>query len=126
MTCETIELTLVDFQLAAVDEETRARIEAHLLECNACLKSYLALKRNLETAENEPAPSPTSRARLRAAVAEHLHPSPKPWRWWEQPLAFGFATAALVVALLITQSIASGPGAAPRTLAGAQHRTFSP
>lgn len=121
MTCETIELELVDFQLAAVDEASRARIEAHLLGCNACLKSYLALKRNLETAENEPAPSPASRARLRAAVAEHLHPSPKPWRWWERPLAFGFATLALVVAVLLTQSIASGPGAAPRALAAENH-----
>lgn len=114
MSCEIVEAELVSFHFATVDEPTRALIEAHLLSCGRCLRSYLEIKRHLETASSDIAPSSASRARLRAAVSAHLHPAPAPWKWWERPLAFGFATAALVMAVVTTWAISVSPGAPPR------------
>jgi hypothetical protein len=36
-------------------------VEAHLLECPACLRGYLALKREIETAQAGPAPAQAAR-----------------------------------------------------------------
>jgi hypothetical protein len=38
------------------------------------------------------------------------------WRWWERPLAFGVASAALVLAATFAQMPWAGPGTAPRGL----------
>lgn len=115
MTCETMEPELVAYHFGTVDPEARAAVEDHLVGCAACLRSFVALKRDIETGEAEPAPSKASRDRLRLAVMHELHPSSpaRPWRWWERPLAFGLAGAAVFAAFVTVYEVSVGPGAAP-------------
>jgi anti-sigma factor RsiW len=100
MSCESVQRQLLGFHFGEVEEAARQEVEAHLPECRACLASYLALKRGVETAEAVPRPSAASRQALRAAVAQELGLAAPTWRWWERPLAFGFAGAALVLAVM--------------------------
>jgi len=113
MSCQQIEPELVGYHFGVVDDAARQQIENHLLECSGCLRSFLALKRDLETAESGPRPSAALRARLRQDVAVELGLAPQPWRWWERPLAFGFAGAVVIVAILATGALATRPGALP-------------
>ncbi len=119
MSCKEIQPELVGFHFGVVSEETRAAVEEHLLRCPDCLRSYLAVKRDLETAESSPEPSAASRLKLRRAVAEELGLAPKPrrWSWWERPLAFTFAGAAVLVAMLMVGSIHARAGSMPHGLA---------
>jgi hypothetical protein len=66
MDCTGVDL--VGYHLAAVDDAERDAIEAHLVACAACLKTYLAIKRASDRADKE-RPSPAVRERLRAEVA---------------------------------------------------------
>ena len=116
MSCDEIQLELCAFHFGTVSEETRRALEAHLPGCPACLRAFLSLKREIETAEHEERPSPAARARLRQAVAEELglaRPR-RAWSWWERPLAFGFAAAAVLLAMIMVGLLATGPGAMPR------------
>jgi hypothetical protein len=61
-------LVAYHFQVATITDEERDAIDAHLLECRACLKAYLALKRAAERGPLEK-PSSAVRQRLRADVA---------------------------------------------------------
>src|SRR5215203_5692807 len=67
MDCTGVASHLVAYHLGSVEGETRDAIDAHLLECTTCLKTYLALKR---AADARPAdrPSQDARERLRAEV----------------------------------------------------------
>ena len=78
------------------------QFEAHLLGCQSCLADYVALKREIETAELDERPSAAARQRLVRAMALELgiETEPRPWSWWERPVAFGFAGAALVAAAM--------------------------
>lgn len=97
MQCEMIQPELVSFYFGDVDEEARARVEAHLRGCRSCLDAYLSLKRSIEAAELKP--SEEARVRLRDAVAQELSAAePAPWLWWERPLVVAFATAAVALA----------------------------
>ncbi|MBI5545800.1 MAG: zf-HC2 domain-containing protein [Deltaproteobacteria bacterium] len=100
MDCKLIEPELVAYHFGSVSDQTRSAIEEHLLGCPGCLKSMLALKREIETAEEGPQPSATARVKLRSAVARELGvPDPhRQWSWWERPVAFALAGAALLVA----------------------------
>ncbi|MHB8875480.1 MAG: anti-sigma factor family protein [Myxococcaceae bacterium] len=123
MDCELSQRELVGFHFGEIEPEVRVELEAHLLGCAACLKDYLALKRDLETAAEAPAPSAASRLRLRRAVAGELgllRAPPRAWAWWERPLAAAFAGVALVGAIYGVQLVASLPGSAPRMLEGVQ------
>jgi anti-sigma factor RsiW len=106
--CQLIEIELAAYHFGSVPEPTRDSVEAHLCECPRCLKSYLALKRELETAQAGPRPSEAARQKLRRAVARELegHPSlaAEP-RWWRGPLVFGFVTAATAAAMLAVVSL---------------------
>jgi len=89
------------------------------MSCPGCLAAFIAIKREVETAESDQRPSATVRDRLRLAVAEQLglsEPASRRWSWWERPLAFGFAAAALIAAMLFVHLLASSPGTPPRTL----------
>jgi anti-sigma factor RsiW len=68
MDCTGIADHLVGYHVGAVDESERDAVEAHLVECSACVRTYLALKRASDRAELE-RPRPEVRARLRAEVA---------------------------------------------------------
>jgi anti-sigma factor RsiW len=109
MDCQLIRADLVAYQFGSVDLEARDRIDAHLVACPECLKGYLALKREIETAEGGPRPSPQARARLRGAVARELaerraRTAAEP-AWWRRPLAFGFAAAACAAAMIAVVAV---------------------
>jgi anti-sigma factor RsiW len=119
MSCREIEAELVAYHFGEVDEETRRRLEEHLVGCPACLGAFLAIKRDIETAESAPRPSEAARRRLREDVAREIAPPARGirrWSWWERPLAFGFAGAAVLVALLAVGQLFTGPGARPHGL----------
>jgi hypothetical protein len=48
MSCDRTAGDLVAYHFGVVEGGTRERLEAHLLECRACLESFLALKRDIE------------------------------------------------------------------------------
>jgi anti-sigma factor RsiW len=117
MTCQEINLELVAYHFGTVSPESRQQVEEHLVGCQECLKSFLSVKREIETAEAEPRASPAARARLRRDVALLLHPPRRTWSWWERPLAFGFAGAAVMVAMLAVHVVVSSQGSMPHSLA---------
>ncbi len=93
MDCRVIEADLVGFHFGILDGESRARVDAHLAGCGACVKAFLATKRAIES-EGEARPSDAARARLRAAVGRQL--AQRRRRWYFR----GAAAAAIVVAAL--------------------------
>ncbi|MGC4117634.1 MAG: zf-HC2 domain-containing protein [Myxococcales bacterium] len=111
MDCQLIRGELVAYHFGSVEERTRDQVEAHLLECPGCLKGYLALKREIETAQAGPAPSQSARDRLRRAVAQEVGKkraaaveAANPG-WWRRPLAFGFAAASAAAVMLLAVSV---------------------
>ncbi len=60
---------LVAYHFATATEQERDRVDAHLLECTACLDTYLKLKRASERAPVEK-PSARVKARLRARMVD--------------------------------------------------------
>ena len=71
MDCTGVASHLVAYHLATLDDAERDAVAAHLLECRACLATYLALKHAAErrSTESIERPSPAARMRLRAEVA---------------------------------------------------------
>ena len=118
MKCEEVQLELVSYHFGEVAEQSRADIESHLLSCGGCLRSFLDLKREIETSCSGPRPAAAARARLRSAVVRQVSPqrSVRAWSWWERPLAFGLAAAAVVVATVTTNVVTSRPGMPPHGL----------
>jgi len=116
MSCTEIQLELVAYHFGEVEPDLRREIEQHLLGCQDCLADFLALKREIETAESDDAPSRAAHDRLRQAVALHLHPPRREWSWWERPLAFLFAGAAVAAALFVLQAVSTAAGSAPHGL----------
>lgn len=118
MNCAVIGPELTAYHFGAVSPESRQEIELHLLSCRECLKQFLDLKREIETAASESSASPATRQRLRRSVQRELDQrlGRRTWAWWERPLAFGFAGAAVVIAMLALHVVSTGPGSRPRTL----------
>jgi anti-sigma factor RsiW len=120
MSCDQIQSELSAYHFGVVSDETRAQLEAHLVVCPACLKAFLALKREIETAASGPRPSELARRRLRSAVARELGvdegEKSRRWSWWERPLAFAFAAAAVLLCMLAVGVVASSPGKLPYSL----------
>jgi len=113
MSCQTVQQDLLGFHFGELGEAPRRELEGHLEGCGECLRSYLALKRSVETAADQPAPSPALRSKLRAAVAQELGLGAPTWRWWERPFAFGFAGVAVLVAMLTMHAVATSPAEPP-------------
>ena len=117
MSCERVLPELVTYHFGVIEEGRRREVEEHLLGCPDCLRSFLALKREIETAESGPDPSPAVLDRLRVSAGHELGlPSSRGWSWWERPLAFGFASVAVLVAMGAVAALARSPGSAPRGL----------
>jgi anti-sigma factor RsiW len=115
--CEVIQHELVPYHFGAIDEEARARVEVHLLECKGCLRDFLALKRSVESPEERP--SAAAKSRLRAAVAREIgHDAPArfTWSWWERPLAVAFAGVAMIAAIAFARGVQNVPGEAPHAI----------
>ena len=113
MTCENIRPALIAYHFAVIDGDERVAVETHLPGCSACVRELVELKRAVELADDHGGPSDVARARLRAAIADELR---GPNRRWERPLAFACALVATVMAVVATQAITEGPGAAPYEL----------
>lgn len=117
MTCERIDPLLVGFCLGLSTSDERAEVEAHLVECVACVRQFLSLKRDLETAADERPARAGTRAKIRGAVAQELGLAPpSARRWWERPMAVAFATAAVWASIFTVHALAVGPGKAPYAL----------
>lgn len=76
MDCAGVASHLVAYHFAAVSEDERDTIDAHLVACTACLRTYLALKRAADARPAEK-PSPEAKAKLRAEVARAFPPKKK-------------------------------------------------
>jgi hypothetical protein len=113
MDCDVMKSELVAYHFGVVDDGARRAAEEHLLTCAGCLFDFLALKREIETADARP--SRAARDRLRLAVARELGAPPRRagWAWWERPLALGLAGFTLVGAIFAVHLLASSPGAGP-------------
>jgi anti-sigma factor RsiW len=119
MTCHQIQPELCGYHFGVIADDARRAVEDHLVSCSACVKAFVALKRDIETAGSGPSPSPAARERLRRAVAAELGVggrAARRWSWWERPLAFGFAGAALAAALVLLSALHTGAGSMPRSL----------
>ncbi len=115
MTCERVLPELVTYHFGVIEDGPRREVEQHLVSCPDCLRDFLAIKRDIETAESVPSPSPAVLDRLRVSAAHELGlPVPRRWSWWERPLAFGFAGVAVLVAIGAVAALARSPGSAPR------------
>jgi len=114
MRCERIAPELLPYHFGLIDDGLRSDVEGHLLCCPECLRSFLALKRDIETAESGPRPSPAVLDRLRASAACELGLEwPRRWLWWERPLAFGFASIAILVAMVAVTFLSRVPAGLP-------------
>ena len=121
MDCTLIQGHLIGYHFATVSEDERADVEAHLVACTACLRTYLALKAHVDRATvDDEVPTEAARLRLRAAVQARFRPGParRVGRWFARPIPFyqGLAVAAvaLLVAALepaIAQVVHPGPAA---------------
>ena len=117
MHCDPIRSELIPFHFGSLDPEPRASVEAHLLGCAPCLRTFLALKHHIDLGEDTASPSLEARERLRRAVVDELRAAgSRSWRWWQRPVAFAVAVAAAVVAVLAVHAVATGPGVPPRGL----------
>jgi hypothetical protein len=116
VTCEFVVPELIAFHFGSLGEQTREEVEVHLLGCPGCLRTFIALKHDIECPEDAAVPSQAARDRLRRAVVDELRASTlRPRRWWEAPLALAIGATAAVVAVLAVETVASGPGVPPRT-----------
>ena len=118
MKCTQVQPGLVAYHFGIVSDEARGDIESHLLGCGECLRSFLALKRAIETGDNSAKPSVAARERLRSAVAQELgaRMPRRQWSWWERPFAFGFAGSAVLASVIAMRVLTSGPGSPPRSM----------
>lgn len=114
MTCEAIRGELVGFHFGVLDESARSTVERHLVGCQACLGEFLSVKRDVElSATVEERPRAQVKSKLRMAVAQELGLVAGPPAWWQRPLAFGLAAAAIVVAMVTVQAVATSEPSAP-------------
>jgi hypothetical protein len=116
--CDAVVAELIGFHFGILAVEPRGQVEAHLLDCGSCLRTFIALKHDIECPASDGAPSPAARDRLRRAVVRELEAATAPRRRWEAPLALAIGATAALVAVLVVQSVAAGPGAPPRTVTG--------
>ena len=69
MDCTVILGDLIAYHFATADDAEREQVEAHLVKCTACLRTYMAMKAHIDRSTEAPVePSEGLRLRLRAAV----------------------------------------------------------
>ncbi len=122
MDCALIQGRLIEYQFATLEDADREAVEAHLLRCTACLRTYLALKAHVDRGSGAgEEPSEEARLRLRAAVEARFRSTAtrRVRRWLSRPVPLyqGLAVAAIVavavaLAPAIARSLRSG-GARP-------------
>ena len=116
MDCSLIQGDLALHHLGAIDDLARDRVDAHLLECSECLRTYLSLKRQAERGAARP--SARVRERLRADVAEAFRkPARARARGWIHrpiPLYQGLAAVLAVILLAVVAPLLVDTRPAPR------------
>ncbi len=105
MDCTAVASHLVAYHLGATTDEERDAIDAHLVACTACLRTYLALKHASERAPLD-RPSAHVKERLRAEAARRFaRPAPAkaraPLLSRRIPLYQGVALAAIAAAVTL-------------------------
>jgi anti-sigma factor RsiW len=103
MDCAGVAGGLVAYHLGTIADDERDAVEAHLISCASCLKTYLALKRAADHAGKLERPRPEVRERLRAEVLRTFaaaKPEPKSFRR-RIPLYQGVALAAIAAAVAL-------------------------
>jgi hypothetical protein len=106
MDCAEVGGLLVAYQFATTTDEERDAVDTHLIGCQACLRTYLALKRAAERGPLE-RPSGEARERLRAEVARMFGapraPAPPRVVFLQRriPLYQGLVAAALAAAVTL-------------------------
>jgi anti-sigma factor RsiW len=101
MDCALIQGKLIEYQFATLEDVDRESVEAHLLACKDCLRTYLALKAQVDRGSGAgEVPSEAARLRLRAAVEARFRTTAtrrlRGWLSRPMPLYQGLAIAALV------------------------------
>jgi hypothetical protein len=130
MDCALIQPELLPYHFAATTPEERERIDAHLLACTDCLRTYLDLKHHMERGVSASArPSPAVREKLRLAIAAEFRPAvhQRVRRWLKRPIPLYQGLFAAAVALVVA-SLApalAGHGQAGRGLAAPGKRVDS-
>ncbi|HEY8074050.1 MAG TPA: hypothetical protein VIF62_08075 [Labilithrix sp.] len=100
MDCAGVASLLLAYHLATTSDEERDAIDAHLLACNGCLRTYLALKRAAERGTMD-RPSNETHARLRAEVARTFAKPRVVFLRRRIPLYQGLAFAAIAAAITL-------------------------
>jgi anti-sigma factor RsiW len=109
-----IESELTGYQFGTLGEETRRRVEEHLIECPECVKAFVEIKRAIETSEAAPAPSDAARARLRRAVKSEMGIAER--TWWERPIAFALAASVVLAATATMHALTTTDASPPYAL----------
>ena len=121
MRCASIRSELVGFHFGVIDEAPRSEVERHLTTCPECLAEFLSLKRDVELASSSAErPRAQVKSKLRAAIAQELGLLAGPPAWWQRLLAFGLAAAAVIVAMVSVEAVATSAVTAPVGVAAAQ------
>jgi anti-sigma factor RsiW len=109
MDCTVVAGTLVAYHLGAATDDEADAVEAHLVACASCLRTYLAIKRAADRAQLE-RPRPEVKERLRAEVARSFpaparvrdhRARPLPMLVRRIPLYQGVALAALAASIAL-------------------------
>ncbi len=111
MDCTLIHEGLVGYHFATLADPERQEVEAHLIVCSACLRTYLTLKSHLDRGGDGEAPSAAARERLRRAVEKRFRPTStrRFARWLSRPVPL---YQGLAVAAALTLLAALGPAIA--------------
>lgn len=99
MDCTAVASHLVAYHFGATTDEERDAIDAHLVACTACLRTYLALKHASERAPLE-RPSARVKEALRAEAMRRFAPR-APLFARRIPLYQGVALAAIAAAVTL-------------------------
>jgi hypothetical protein len=104
--CTLIQGHLIGYHFATLTDDERASVEGHLVECGACLRTYLGIKSFVERgAPHDELPREAARLRLRAAVEARFRPTPRRrvTRWLRRPVPLyqGLAAVAVVAAAAV-------------------------
>src|SRR5262249_46750563 len=88
MDCSLTQDNLFAYHFATLNDEQREAVEAHLLGCTACLRTYLALKAHMDRAGAQEQPSEQVRLKLRNAVEHRFAPTRarRLRRWFTRPI----------------------------------------
>ena len=125
MDCSLIQANLIGYHFATASDDERGQVEAHLVACTTCLRTYLALKAHIDGAGHEAnrgtiveLPSEAARLRLRAAVQARFRPTlaRRLGRSFSRPIPLyqGLAVAAAVaLAAMLGPTIAHAVHPAP-------------